>query len=267
MSTPPMPPEPVESAPKKPVWKRPWFWVAAILILILIPVLAGEEPVQQAESPTPATTEEPTTEPEPTEAPTEEPEETEPPEPAFTAPKPIVLNGNGSKVETIRLAANSPVVLTASHSGSANFVVELVGQGTNELLVNEIGSYQGQVAVDEIRSGRYRVPVDADGTWTLRIEQPVPKPGDKNVIGKFSGRGSKVIALQSDSDLQPIITGQHRGQENFIVELVGFGTLEGSVLLFNEIGNFSGEALEDVPGGDFLLAVQADGNWTIRFRR
>jgi len=50
------------------------------------------------------------------------------------------------------------------------------------------------------------------------------------------------------------------------VEAIGYGDVEGSILLFNEIGNFQGETLaEEMPAGDYLLAVQADGPWTIRF--
>ena len=50
------------------------------------------------------------------------------------------------------------------------------------------------------------------------------------------------------------------------MEAIGYGDVEGSILLFNEIGNFQGETLaEEMPAGDYLLAVQADGPWTIRF--
>jgi hypothetical protein len=225
----------------------------------------GEE---RAASPSPAVTDQPTTEstPEPT---TTSPEPTsEPPEPAFVAPEPIVLNGSGSKVESIRLEARSPLVLRASHNGSSNFIVELVGPGANELLINDIGQWEGQVAFAEARPGRYRVPIDADGQWTLRFEQPVPKANDKTIPGTVSGSGPEVIPLQSDVDLQPIVIGRHMGQSNFIVDVIGFGTLKGSTLVFNEIGSFRGEELiDDLPAGDYLLAVDADGSWTIRFRR
>ncbi len=40
---------------------------------------------------------------------------------------------------------------------------------------------------------------------------------------------------------------------------------EGSLFIFNEIGVFQGETLADeMPAGDYLLYVQADGPWTIK---
>jgi hypothetical protein len=37
--------------------------------------------------------------------------------------------------------------------------------------------------------------------------------------------------------------------------------------LFNEIGRFKGEVLadEEMPAADYLLWVQADGDWTLKF--
>jgi hypothetical protein len=37
-------------------------------------------------------------------------------------------------------------------------------------------------------------------------------------------------------------------------------------LLVNEIGNYSGQTLvNEMPQGHYLLAVQADGPWTVKF--
>jgi hypothetical protein len=50
------------------------------------------------------------------------------------------------------------------------------------------------------------------------------------------------------------------------VSLIGYGGLTGEILVFNEIGNFKGETIADeMPAGDFLLYVQADGRWTLKF--
>jgi hypothetical protein len=48
-------------------------------------------------------------------------------------------------VETIRLTKDSPAVFAAVHNGSSNFIVHLVGPGTDESLINEIGSWSGEV--------------------------------------------------------------------------------------------------------------------------
>jgi hypothetical protein len=178
------------------------------------------------------------------------------------------FKGRGSKVLTVRLPRSGPLVVTTSHNGSANFVVRLVGKGLSELLVNEIGSYVGQVAVAEAPNGRYRIPVQADGAWVLALTRPVGGPRAKAVPATFKGRGSRVIQVRAIEDLQPIIRGRHRGQANFIVQFIGYGSLSGSILLFNEIGNFAGETLvDDMPQGPYLLAVQADGPWTLRVLR
>ena len=73
-----------------------------------------------------------------------------------------------------------------------------------------------------------------------------------------------MIATQVDHEIQPIVTATHHGQANFIVD---YGDTSGELNLFNEIGNFHGQALaeESMPSGGYLLHVQADGNWTLRF--
>jgi hypothetical protein len=66
--------------------------------------------------------------------------------------------------------------------------------------------------------------------------------------------------------MQPIVSATHRGEANFIVQMIGYGTTSGQAYLFNEIGNFHGQTLmDDLPRGSYLLYVQADGAWTIRF--
>ena len=166
----------------------------------------------------------------------------------------------------MRLAKDSPAILHATHRGSSNFVVELVGPGETDLLVNEIGNYGGQVPIADAATGRYRVKVAADGSWGLRFTQPVPSPRAKQMPGTISGRGPRVVPIRTEEDLQPIIAVRHRGASNFVVEIIGYGETTGSELLVNEIGNYAGETLiDELPAGPYLLAVQADGAWRIRF--
>jgi hypothetical protein len=200
----------------------------------------------------------------------EEAGETEaaPPPSGPKAPKPIVIRGHGKVVKSIRLKTDTPVVVTGSHNGQANFIVDLVGQGAHEFLFNEIGRYRGQAAIEEqLNSGKYRVAIDADGDWTLKFEQPVPKGDAKRLPGTLKGKGAHVVPVHTDDPMQPVVRGAHRGQANFIVDVIGYGDLSGVVNLFNEIGRFSGEVLadEELPAGDYLVYVQADGAWTLRF--
>jgi hypothetical protein len=194
--------------------------------------------------------------------------DTESARPQPKAPASVVLQGQGKDVTSVRLMTNTPVVVTASHTGQSNFIVDLVGHGANENLFNEIGNYDGQAAIEsELRPGKYRVAVDADGTWKLKFEQPVPKPSAKPIPGKLEGHGARVIPVKSDSDMQPVVQGTHKGQANFIVDVIGYGDLSGSFNLFNEIGHFKGEVLadEEMPAGDYLVWIQADGAWTLKF--
>lgn len=182
-------------------------------------------------------------------------------------PYPRIFSGSGSRVLTTRIPRKVPLVVTATHNGSANFVIKLVGNGANELLVNEIGAYSGQVVSGDAHSGRYRIAVEADGTWTVRLYQPVAADAKRNIIGSFSGRGSHALFVKATRSLQPILTASHNGHSNFVVQLDGYGTVTGSDLLVNEIGHYHGQTLVDqaIPRGTYVLAVQADGAWHLRF--
>jgi hypothetical protein len=159
------------------------------------------------------------------------------------------------------------MVVSGTHSGQSNFIVHLVGP-TEEYLFNEIGRYSGQVVVDEPESGRYRVVVDADGAWTLRFAQPRPFSGAIRVPGTLRSRGSRVVQIRATRSMQPVVSATHTGESNFIVHLVGIGDTTGTEFLFNEIGRYRGQTLVDsMPRGNYLLAVQADGAWSIGFRR
>lgn len=186
---------------------------------------------------------------------------------AATAPKPIKRSGSGSRVLTIQITRNQPVVVTATHTGSSNFVVEIIGPDTHELLVNEIGRYRGQTAWPDGKSGRYRVKVEADGRWTLSVTQPVPSSGNTRIPRRLAGVGSRVIAIRATSDMQPVVAATNRGKDNFAVIIVGYGSTQGQELLFNEIGNYRGETLiENLPAGPYLLVIEAtDGTWTLKF--
>lgn len=182
-----------------------------------------------------------------------------------TQPNPRVVNGSGARVFRVNLPRDSPLVVGAGHSGSSNFAVTIVGNGNRELLINEIGRFGGEVAWADAESGRYRVAVEADGRWTLVFVQPTPRAGAKLLPGTISGHGHRVIQFRTKRDLEPVFTGSHRGQSNFAVHVIGIGSLSGSYLIFNEIGNYNGQELVDkMPRGPYLLAVVADGNWSIR---
>jgi hypothetical protein len=61
------------------------------------------------------------------------------------------------------------------------------------------------------------------------------------------------------------VTGRNGGTSNFIVDLVGYGDrVSGDQNVFNEIGPFHGQTIVDqMPVGDYLPVVQAEGPWTL----
>lgn len=236
------------------------FIVLGALLLAFIAIGAFSDPPQDEPTQEAATTTQAATTAEPA-------EEAEPePEPE-KAPAPVVIQGAGTQVETINLSKDSPAIATATHRGSSNFAVELVGaDGSSELLVNEIGNFSGRVAVADAAGQQYRVKVSADGPWKITFTQPVPTAKAPVMPGVLSGRGADVVKFRTDQDLQLVVEGTHRGQSNFAVYIIGYGDTSGKELVFNEIGNYSGETLiNNLPEGPYLLAVSADGPWTIRF--
>jgi adenine-specific DNA methylase len=63
--------------------------------------------------------------------------------------------------------------LTLQHTGSSNFIVELLdAQGRLvDLAANEIGPYQGTKVVRIPANGIYLFTVEADGAWTIESTQ------------------------------------------------------------------------------------------------
>jgi hypothetical protein len=187
----------------------------------------------------------------------------QPPPPSFSGG--VTLRGTGQRVLPLRLNMNGPAVFTANHRGTSNFVIEVKGP-VEDLLVNEIGNYQGQTLLKGATSGSYRVAVTADGPWTIKVTQPIPDPAAKAIPLSVSEYGSTVVPIQAGEDLQPIVTASNRGKSNFVVYVVGYGSTTGEELVFNEIGNFHGETLiDDLPAGPYLVSVQSDGYWSLKF--
>lgn len=188
---------------------------------------------------------------------------------AIKSPTPSNASGSGARILDLTLPRSSPVVVTASHTGSSNFVVKLVprGGGSEELLVNTIGNYSGKTLAPEASKGRYRVQVEAGGRWSLRFQQPRPTGGAKVLPAVIQGRGDTVVAVHANEGFQAVVSGAHRGESNFAVHLTGYGNTSGRELLFNEIGTYRGETLVDLPKGGSLLSVQADGSWSVRFKK
>ncbi|SFD40036.1 O-antigen ligase like membrane protein [Bacillus sp. OV194] len=150
------------------------------------------------------------------------------------------------------------VVFQAKHSGSENFIVKLLDENGNDvdLLVNAIGSYQGKRLVAIPDGGKYMLNVKANGPWTIQGSQEIPKKEK----GTISGSGDDVRFVQMDSGARTF-TLSHSGSENFIVKI------NDSVLLANEIGNYHGSTVENIPEDSvYAIGIQANGPWKINIK-
>jgi len=78
----------------------------------------------------------------------------------------------------------------------------------------------------------------------------------------FSGDGASVTDTFSTTPSLTAFVATHNGESNFIVEAV---PAEGgdSVLIFNEIGEFSGAIAAPSRQEDWQLDIDADGSWSI----
>ena len=80
---------------------------------------------------------------------------------------PTELSGHGDDVVFVN-AKSGNYKFTSTHQGSSNFIVRLNGSG---LLVNEIGAYSGSTRQKLSTTGVYAFVVNADGNWSIKIEQ------------------------------------------------------------------------------------------------
>ncbi len=181
------------------------------------------------------------------------------------APAPQRLRGSGMRVVSMKVASPTPVVVAGTHTGSSNFIVEVLGEGS-DITFNEIGAFTGSTLITGLSIGTHRVTVDADGAWTLTVTQPTPPDDATGLPGSITGKGQAVVWVRADESIAPIITGTHKGESNFIVDIVSADG-SGAGNLFNEIGPFTGETTTGIPAGAYLIEIIADGSWSVRFAR
>jgi hypothetical protein len=197
--------------------------------------------------------------------------------PSWTAGSgpPVNSSGSGDTVIGPFSLASDLHLLTATHSGSSNFIVELMKAdgADSDLLANEIGSYGGTVPI-RVGSGLlvndpgiYALVVQAEGSWNTSITTPNWNVGPALPFNA-SGSGPDVVGPFTLTSGTRSVTLSHSGSSNFIVELISTDGEEWE-LVANVIGSYadtvpvdvSGSVL-DLPPGVYALAIAADGNWT-----
>jgi hypothetical protein len=175
----------------------------------------------------------------------------------------------GKRIEGNRLPRTraGPVMVTiGAYGNNGNFVVIMSGPSGRELLVNEIGFYAGTVLYPYARPGSYKVAVQADGSWSGRIDRPIANPRAKSLLGRHSSRGDDVVSVRLAAAAEPTLGASCRCRGNFAVLLRDYRG--GSELLINEIGRYSAQVLAPrLAAGNYLVEVIADGQWSLRFSR
>lgn len=181
------------------------------------------------------------------------------PGPIATTFSPISLAGHGSKVVKFKIPEGAAAIATLSEQGSSNFIVESLGADgrTNDVLVNEIGSFKGTVLFDaDFGTHSIAFKVQSNGSWTILV-RPVSAASKWDPSKAISGTGDAVLQLVPPASGLTIITARHRGTANFVV--IAYGP-DGSDLLINEIGHYSGQTT--IADGSALLSVEANGAWS-----
>ncbi len=224
----------------------------------------------QQPAPTPTSTPEASASatPSATPQPTPEPESTPEPEPEpVEAPETVTLSGSGLEATEPFQLERGLTVVEMRHQGNANFIVDLLDEQGNSIapmgVANVIGSFEGSTPVQVTQGGQHLLDVQGSGSWRIKVKQPRASSAPETT----SFRGTS----QEATDLFELSGGLHRfemthsGDANFIVDLLDEnGTSVTMMGLVNEIGPFEGSKAVQVPqDGIYVLAVQANGPWTI----
>lgn len=176
---------------------------------------------------------------------------------------PVMLWGKGHQKSIPFTLEPGLSIFDISHDGENNLIVHLLDDTGRKAssLFNEIGPYQGRRGFAIARAGQYALDVDADGEWTVNIEQPRPKQAPSAPL-TLSGKGNSVSGfVQLD-----------KGPHDFVLNSTGQGRFR--VLLHDQSGQrvesiasedspFTGTKPARVPrSGLYFLNVTSDGAWT-----
>jgi hypothetical protein len=186
------------------------------------------------------------------------PAPTPPPTPPPTPDPTAVLSGRGDSVVTVPPPYDAaPGLLTATHNGQSNFIVEPLSPDntTGGALFNKIGTYKGTIPFDILQGqAASRLKITADGKWTLTFADISTAPVATSVI---SGKGDSVILYTGPAATMHVT---HHGVSNFIVDEDALSAGSQTNNLLNEIGQYDG--VVPVQAGPALFAITADGAFT-----
>ncbi|MEK7612120.1 MAG: hypothetical protein AAB407_02150 [Patescibacteria group bacterium] len=197
------------------------------------------------------------------------PKTTPPPAPKPTPPpvqepEAISLKGTGQQASEQFMLITGLSVFKLTHTGTKNFSIWLLDSEGNkvDLLANIVGSFNGSKAVGITKADTYLLDIDADGGWSVVIEQPRPAtaPAMPSTVSGTAQQATQLVTIQKGLATFALT---HNGSRNFSIWLMdkNGGNVD---LLVNTIGPFNGSKAVQIPKtGIYLFNVDADGAWTI----
>ena len=184
---------------------------------------------------------------------------------AVEEPAPINLSGNGQTATNPFELESGLAIFTMTHQGQRNFIVGLIdssGKDVNPVVANSIGPSEVSKAVNIPKKDDHLLNVNADGPWTIEVNQP--RPSSAPATTSFDGSGDAATSLFELSSGLHTINMSHQGERNFIVALLDKNGKAVDPVVANEIGVANPSKAVRVPKEDiYLLNVTADGPWTI----
>ncbi len=272
---------------KRPLHRRPWFWVLLVVVFFIIVIIIGAaasssessssgnydssssgsyETATEDAGPSSPESSDPEAEPEPAES-DEAPADAEEPVPENTrAPftdtlaglgdfEQVVLAGSGDDVVDLP-CAGMPCLMDVSYVGERNFSVKLLNSAgeSEDLLVNEIGEYFGTVTTYNDFANSAMLEIHASGDWSITVR---PMSSMLPLENGAPYQGSNVLYIDVDDMSRLNIT--NAGEHNFVVRGVG---LDRGDLLVNEIGDYSGTVAWN-QGQCFLIVEDSYGTWSV----
>ncbi len=152
-----------------------------------------------------------------------------------------------------------------AHDGRSNFQVALLSKDgkSADTTVNEIGRYKGTIAVRVAKAGDYLLNVNADGKWSVAINQLRPAEAPATPL-EAAGKGTSLTRFVTLPKGLCVFKATHRGDGVFRVKILD---REGRVVeqAVGVIGGYDGsKAIKIEEEGIYLVSIYANGEWTLK---
>ena len=160
-----------------------------------------------------------------------------------------------------------PVDVDVENSGGADGEVdlevmanwELVAESTETVAADSEERITVTFSLED--AGEYDIAVNDRAAGVLTVEDPSPKSYT------YEGSGAEVITGVDLENGLTVVEGTHDGTENFKVQFYGEDDDEYGTLYFNEGGEYEGASAELLDASEYMIDVEADGNWTLEVRQ